>query len=74
MICIGASAPWVIGLFRFRFLKHLRADAAQRALVIFRQLVAFVDIAADCAYKFLHADFLLKLRWRVLRFRRVGAQ
>ena len=37
-------------------LEHVGADTAEGALVIFGQLVALVDIAADGAYKFLHVS------------------
>ena len=41
-------------LFGF-FLELIGTDAAEGALVIFGQLVAFVDKAADITYKFFHA-------------------
>ena len=36
------------------FLEHVGADAAQGALVIFGQLIAFVDIAANGANELFH--------------------
>ena len=44
-------------LFGF-FLKLVGTDAAQGALVIFRQLFAFIDITANDAYILFHIDFL----------------
>ena len=40
------------------FFKLVGAYAAQGALVIFRQLFAFIDITANDAYILFHNDFL----------------
>ena len=42
----------------FHFFKLLGAYAAERALVVFRQLIAFVDVIANGANKLFHNEYL----------------
>ena len=49
--------PDFIGLFFFLFFKLVRTDSAQRALVILRKLVAFINEAAYGTNEFLHVVF-----------------
>ena len=48
---------WFFDLF-FYFFELVGAYAAQGTFVIFRQLVAFVDVIANGANKFLHGFYL----------------